>query len=103
MKYLILLLVLFSACASPVVTPEAVTVPACKYDSLQAVISSHENIISAQVDRLDSFQTVTDTLKKKLFLNRYKVERVKFYLAICRKNPSQDKFLKGWIRRAVEN
>lgn len=42
-----------------------------------------------------------DSLKTNLFLANYKIEKVKYYLKICYKNPSQDKFLKGWVTRAV--
>jgi hypothetical protein len=45
---------------------------------------------------------VPDSIANQLFLARYKLERVKYYLNICLRNPSQDKFLKGWIRRAIE-
>jgi len=50
----------------------------------------------------DSIVKVIDTLKTNLFISEYKVEKVKYYLSIVLRNPSQEKFLKGWIRRAVE-
>lgn len=43
-----------------------------------------------------------DTLAARLLHARLIISNVKYYLNICIKNPSQDKFLKGWIRRAVE-
>jgi hypothetical protein len=42
-----------------------------------------------------------DSLKAKLFSSNYKIEKVKFYLGIISRNPSQKKFLLGWVRRAV--
>lgn len=50
----------------------------------------------------DSITRVIDTLRTNLFISNYKVEKVKYYLAIVLRNPSQEKFFKGWIRRAVE-
>lgn len=47
-------------------------------------------------------QKANDSLSERLFLSSYRVEKVKYYLKICDRNPSQSKFLKGWIRRAVE-
>ena len=44
---------------------------------------------------------VIDSLKTELFLSKFTIEKVKFYVEICLKKPSQDKFLKGWIRRTV--
>lgn len=43
-----------------------------------------------------------DSIRNMLHLYKFKIERVKYYLNICLKNPNQDKFLKGWIRRAVQ-
>jgi hypothetical protein len=43
-----------------------------------------------------------DSLKERLFVSDYKLQRVRYYLNIAIKNPSQTKFLKGWIRRAIE-
>lgn len=52
--------------------------------------------------RLDSVQGLLDTTKTQLFLSNYKVEKVRFYLNICDKNPTQVKFLRGWIKRGIE-
>lgn len=41
-------------------------------------------------------------IKDELFIANYKLERVRYYLNICLRNKSQDKFLKGWIRRALQ-
>lgn len=50
----------------------------------------------------NNLKSINDSLTTQLFLAKYRIERVKYYLNICLKNPSQDKFLKGWIRRAVQ-
>jgi hypothetical protein len=52
--------------------------------------------------RCDSLQNIIDSLTSKLFVSNYKLERVRYYLKICLRNPSQDKFLKGWIKRAIQ-
>jgi hypothetical protein len=45
---------------------------------------------------------VNDTLARRLLYARLVISNVKYYLNICIRNPKQDKFLKGWIRRAVQ-
>lgn len=50
----------------------------------------------------DSLHRTIDSLKNRLFISEYKVQRVKYYLNITLRNPSQTKFLKGWIKRAVQ-
>lgn len=59
-------------------------------------------IDSTMIYQRDSLKLVCDSLKTQLFLNKYKVEKVKFYLNICMRDKTQDKFLKGWVRRAIE-
>jgi hypothetical protein len=43
-----------------------------------------------------------DSLTDELYSVKYKVERVRYYLNICLRKPSQDRFLKGWIKRAIQ-
>jgi hypothetical protein len=43
-----------------------------------------------------------DSLNTALFISGYKVERVRYYLKIVNRKPSQLKFFKGWITRAVK-
>lgn len=49
-----------------------------------------------------SYNCKEDSLRKALFIAKYKIEGVKKYLKICDKNPSQIKFLRGWIHRAID-
>lgn len=51
---------------------------------------------------IHSQSKLTDSLQTQLFISNYKLERVKYYLKICLRNPSKDKWLKGWIKRAVQ-
>lgn len=39
---------------------------------------------------------------KELFLAEYALEKVKFYIEIVDKNPTQIKYLKGWLKRALK-
>jgi hypothetical protein len=75
------------------------------------IIRIHDTLCISVVDhaKLDSLRHViaelhntVDSLNTQNFISNYKVERVKYYLKICLRNPTQDKFLKGWINRAVQ-
>ena len=52
-------------------------------------------IITGDRERLDSAISAMQ-------IANFKLERVRYYLNITLKNPTQDKFLKGWVRRAIE-
>lgn len=42
-----------------------------------------------------------DSLRNKYYVQRYKLERIKYYVGICNSNRSQDKFLRGWLNRVL--
>ena len=48
------------------------------------------------------YMKTIDSLKTALFLAKYKIEKVRFYVNIVNRNPSQIKYLKGWCIRAIE-
>jgi len=43
-----------------------------------------------------------DSLGMRLRAANQKLNKVQFYVNICNKNPKQDKFLKGWVNRALK-
>jgi hypothetical protein len=57
---------------------------------------------SPALSSCDSLTRTVDSLKKQLFVANFKVERVRYYLKVVDKNPSQSKFLRGWVKRAVD-
>lgn len=100
MKIIIIFLV-FVACRQ---APE--TIGYIKPDTVVVQDSIKIELLEGQISLLQekniTHQILNDSLKTKLFISDYKLERVRYYLNICLRNPSQDKFLKGWIRRAIE-
>lgn len=109
MKIFIVGLSLFVTCCHQMNTTD--TVPLSKLnDSTFAVDTSvsisfdptTHIIVPIYKGDWDSLKKVNDSLTTKLFLANYKVEKVKYYLHIAIKNPSQTKFLKSWISRAVQ-
>ena len=97
MKYFSLIIIsfLFISCSSQVE-------PTLKYI---APAKSIQQELGQRVFECDSILEVRDrqisALKDSLFIAKYKIEGVKKYLKICDKNPSQIKFLRGWIKRAI--
>jgi hypothetical protein len=115
MKKLLILFVLFSAfsCKHPKALDQAFNVSSdtnviIRMDTikLKQETTRQQKICDSLVIRInkgiDSLKRENDSLKVKLFLANYKVEKVHFYIKICMNKPSQDKFLKGWVRRAIE-
>lgn len=43
-----------------------------------------------------------DSVARLLKLQNFRINRIKYYLNICIKHPKNDKFLKGWIARALQ-
>lgn len=73
-------------------------------DSVLDCLELQEKCI-ATVQHCDSIAHILlsqrDSLRRKLLVANYKLGRVRYYLNICLKNPTQEKFLKGWVRRAI--
>lgn len=57
---------------------------------------------TAERDSIARIAGKVDSLYAKLLVVNYKLERVRFYSDIVRRNPSQVKFLRGWINRVLE-
>jgi len=76
------------------------------HDSLLMVQDSLVNKISFLVDSIKGenlkLKKQNDSLKSKIFLYKFTISRVRYRIRIVDKNPSQIKYLKGWIRRIVD-
>lgn len=104
MKYIVLLLI-FVACSSSVKKEAILITPTMEMGQRVFLCDSALNVRDAELvsirDSLKKFKFKNDSLKTNLFLVSFKVEKVKYYLSICKKNPTNNKYLKGWITRAV--
>lgn len=104
MKYIVLLLI-FVACSSSVKKESITITPTMEMGQRVFLCDSALNVrdmelVSAR-DSLKRFKVNNDSLKTNLFLVSFKIEKVKYYLSICKKNPINNKYLKGWVTRAV--
>lgn len=43
-----------------------------------------------------------DSLMRVLNTYKFKIERIKYYIKVCQRNPKNNKYLKGWIIRAIK-
>lgn len=62
-----------------------------KFDSIQAI----------RKREIDSLKMLNNKLGKELLHNKLIIQNAKHYLNIANKNPSQQKFLRGWMNRAL--
>jgi hypothetical protein len=69
---------------------------------VSSTVLAQEKKQATSCDSVQYYKHKSDSLSVQLFLANYKVEKVKFYLNLVQKKPSQAKFLKGWIIRAVK-
>ena len=97
---------LLSSCSN---TPEQIIVKKSTYDSLERVVENLNFKYKDTFYESDSIKTANDSLKSKnkrlkdhIFDSDYKIEKVRYYLKIVDKNPTQIKYLKGWCYRAIK-
>lgn len=105
MKRIIILLMItlaITACNQTPVEKEIIYVP------VKDTISDEANIIKIinlerelQITK-DSLNYLRDSLGEDLFVAKYKLSRIKYYTDIVDKKPSQLKYYKGWIKRALK-
>lgn len=58
-----------------------------------------DSMLKPQIDSIIHF---SDSLRTQLFLANYKLEKIKYYLNIVNRKPSQIVFLKGWLNRVLK-
>ena len=60
------------------------------------------SVCSKPLDSLDGLNNTIRSRDSALFEARFKLARVWYYDSLCLKNSRLDKYLKGWVRRALE-
>lgn len=77
------------------VSDSVAMIPPNNCDSLVIALQEKTDLNDRLIKRIDS-------LNAALFKSQYKNERVRYYLAIANRKPSQVKFLRSWLTRAVK-
>jgi type III secretory pathway lipoprotein EscJ len=107
MKYLVLTLLFFASGCKPkeVSCKNELQKDTVVFESVETPLLSNSIIIVVDTvfieRKFDSLQDVIKMKNDSLFIERYKLERVRYYNKIAQKNSSQLKFLPGWINRAT--
>ena len=70
---------------------------------LNNIIIAKEEVYNITMQNFRICDSSNVSLKSELFVANYKLGRIKEYNEIVRKNPSQVKFLRGWINRVLED
>ena len=91
----VIVVIIVSACNQSPVEGE---VHVCTPDTI--VITN--DIIVIDNRRIDSLNAIIDSLNAELFVANYKLERIKYYNDIAKKE-SNLKFLRGWINRVLND
>jgi len=84
--------------------PEPIQIP--ERDSIMSAYQTISERLAAENKalqrRVDSMQITSDTLAARLLHARLIIENARYYLRIANRNASQQKFLRGWMNRALE-
>ncbi|MCF3107333.1 hypothetical protein LL912_00940 [Niabella sp. CC-SYL272] len=62
----------------------------------------HDTIYLMDIKKSDSLKRVNDALAHRLLATELTLNQARYYVKITIKNPSQTKFLKGWLRRVLD-
>ena len=68
----------------------------CKIDTVYI-----NHVDTVYFNRIDTVLFVDSVIKLNDYMNSRRIEKIRYYIKICENNPSQKKFLFGWIRRTL--
>lgn len=103
MRAILFAVLLLTSCAARVGVPAQECPPVAAAPEPVIITVRDTFYMPAQASRnYDSMRIVADTMAARLLHARLVISNVRYYLNITLRKPSQDKFLKGWIRRALE-
>lgn len=91
-----------TACNQTSVEKEIIYIPVKDTISDEANIIKIINLERELQMTKDSLNYLRDSLGEDLFVAKYKLSRIKYYTDIVDKKPSQLKYYKGWIKRALK-
>lgn len=108
MKYLIFAFIMFSCKPTkdiPIYNLEPTkTITVYKTDTIKVdngYIQKYDSLLIVKNKEVDSLKIANNKLGKKLLHSELVITNAKYYLNIANKNPSQQKFLRGWMNRAL--
>lgn len=54
------------------------------------------------IDSAAYYHAKYDSIYSKHLVLKFKMERIKYYVGICNRNPKQTVFLRGWMNRVLK-
>jgi lysozyme family protein len=70
--------------------------------SIKAAQMCYFGLVADGIIGVSTLMSLNDVKASSEFLNRFKLQRIEHYLAICKKKPLQRKFLYSWVNRTLE-
>ena len=80
---------------------DTIYVEKCLFDTVYVVTHEADSIAKCLEKAQDSIRFYRDTIRYEDYINKRKVEKVKYYVTICEKNTKNKKFFFGWIKRTI--
>ena len=106
---IVLILFLLTGCKQAEIKPTIIEKPfeVIRIDTIfipktDTVFITKSDVSVIQLQKsIDSLKTANNKLGKRLLHSELVITNAKYYLNIVNKNPSQQKFLRGWMNRAL--
>ena len=106
-KYMALCMVLLIACQPqpcPDVKPDTLIVHDTVFyakDTVMIPIVDTTQLVKEHV-RYQKLAARYDSVRQDAIIAKMQIAQAKYYIKICQRNPTQKKFLLGWMRRALD-
>lgn len=72
------------------------------HDTIKVVNSEREDSLAITLLSLqDSIKFYRDSIRYEDYINARRIEKIRYYISICEKKPTNKKFFFGWIRRTM--
>ncbi len=96
MRYLLITAVLLASCRLKVLPA-----PAPIHDTVYLPAPVVDETLEPVIDTVYLPGQNCDSMAMWLRAARQKLNKINYYVNICNRNPKQDKFLRGWMNRAL--
>lgn len=102
-KVIFLLLIVLCSCGSKVQTnPETVIPMPVEPEIVYVEDTTKVTELEARIRVMeDSLKFYRDSIPYDTYMNARRIEKIKYYISITEKKPSNQKFFYGWIRRTM--
>lgn len=70
---------------------------------VDTIVDTHvaDSIGKCLIQAQDSIKFYRDSIRYEDYINARRIEKIRYYISICEKKPTNKKFFFGWIRRTM--